>query len=70
MGKKKMYTTRIDEDILEVFKEKCVQMGVPARFALESFMRDFSAGLYEIKFSRENGFGLEQQKSDEDKIGW
>lgn len=45
---RKAFTTTIDDGISNNFKKTCSSLGVNMNDVLETFMRDFSNGKYEV----------------------
>ena len=42
------FRTTITQEIYDEFRDTCKRMGVPMNIVLESFMKDFNSGLYEV----------------------
>lgn len=51
---KKMLTTPVNAEALEKFKAKCKENNIMMNAVLETFMRQYAAGEFEIKFIKTN----------------
>ena len=48
MGERKNWSTSMDYEVLEAFRDKCKEIGLPANLVLEMLMKAFLAGQLEI----------------------
>ena len=51
---KKAFNTSIDEEILNQFKEKCKEEGIPINTVLEKFMQGYIADAFTLKMEYSN----------------
>ena len=52
--KRSPFNTTINVDIQKQFREYCDEIGMPLNIVLESFMKQFSNGEFELKFGKAN----------------
>lgn len=52
--KRTAFNTTINVDIQKQFREYCEEIGMPLNIVLESFMKQFSNGEFELKFGKAN----------------
>lgn len=50
--KKAVLSTTINADIMEAFKEKCKEDGVPMNVIIELFIKQYNSGKFEIILGR------------------
>lgn len=49
---KAMLNTTINKEVLDNFREYCQQINFPMNTVLETFMRQFAAGQFDVRLSR------------------
>lgn len=47
-------TINVDVDVQKQFREYCDEIGMPLNIVLESFMKQFANGEFELKFGKAN----------------
>lgn len=51
---KRTFATPVSADVIEDFKVKCKENNMPMNVVIETFMRQYAAGEFEIKFVKGN----------------
>lgn len=49
-----MLNTTIDEEVLNEFKARCKELGIPMNLLIQSFMVQFSEGEFTLKIGKSN----------------
>lgn len=57
--KRTAFNTTINVDIQKQFREYCDEIGMPLNIVLESFMKQFANGEFELKFGKSNSLLME-----------
>ena len=52
--KRTAFNTTINVDVQKQFREYCDEIGMPLNIVLESFMKQFANGEFELKFGKAN----------------